>query len=335
MNIEGLPGAWVLEVFQRAGVDLERLKQQQPDAVYEALYRPNILSPDYVNQLLIACAEISGNDHFGLCMNQHVDITMYGLLGYILLQTSTVKEFIDNLEQYYPIFYNGAFFKINTTKDSVYIQYGTDHSANVCPRHDNEWSMGFVVEYLKSHLGDFARPVYVKFIHDAPHNIDKLQSVFGENIEFNQTENQLVYKQSILNKKLTNADPWLLKILRKQADQMLQAYNKYSSLEREVRILLLENLEQGKSNASDIALKLSFSLSTFKRKLAQENLDFSKIKESVRNEIAKELLSKTKTNIAEIAKKIGFYDQGSFTRFFIRCNNMTPNKFRKLKNNMS
>ncbi|MCK5647252.1 MAG: AraC family transcriptional regulator ligand-binding domain-containing protein [Gammaproteobacteria bacterium] len=329
MKLEGLPGAWILETFQRGGVNLNELIQQHPDEVETALYRPDTISPDCVNQLLISCAKISGNQNFGLTMNKLVDISMYGLFGYILLQTSTVKDFFNNLERYYPTFYSGASFKIITRKETIIIQYATEQLPKVCPRHDNEWSLGFVVDYLKFHLGDIARPISVSFTHQSPDDLSEIESLFGQNLQFSQTKNQIVYKKPFINKKISNSDPWMLNILRQQAEKMLQEYYKENSLEKEVRLLLLEKIENGQANASDIARTLGFSLSTFKRRLAQENSEFSIIKLSVKNQLAQEMLSGSKTSIVNIGKKIGFNDQSSFTRFFIRCNQISPLEYRK------
>ena len=329
MKLEGLPGAWVLETFQRGGVDLKKLIQQHPDEVETALYRPDTISPDCINKLLISCAKISGNQNFGLSMNKMVDISMYGLLGYILLQNNTVKGFINNLALYYPLFYSGAYFKIITKKETIIIQYATEQLAKICSRHDSEWSLGFVVAHLKSRLGDIARPISVSFTHQIPDDLSEIESLFGQNLQFSQSKNQIIYKISFLNKKISNQDPWMLNILRQQADKMLQEYNNDNSLEYEVRILLLEHFEYGQTNASDIAKKLGLSLSTFKRRLSQEKCKFSNIKFSVRNQLAKNMLTGSKTSIFNVGKKIGFADQSSFTRFFIRYNQISPLEYRK------
>jgi len=83
-----------------------------------------------------------------------------------------------------------------------------------------------------------------------------------------------------------------------------------------------------KATATAIAKELNLTLSTFKRKLAAENINFRKAKESVRNKLAKKMLSETRAGISDIARKTGFADQSSFTRFFIRCNNISPMKYR-------
>jgi len=92
MKLDKLPGAWVLEAFQRGGVDIDKLNQRLPDELNTLLYRMDIITPDSVNKLLLSCAELTGEQDFGLKMNENIDITMYGLFGYLLLNSSTVEQ---------------------------------------------------------------------------------------------------------------------------------------------------------------------------------------------------------------------------------------------------
>jgi len=69
-------------------------------------------------------------------------------------------------------------------------------------------------------------------------------------------------------------------------------------------------------------------LSTFKRKLSTEKLDFRQIRDVVRNNLAKKLLKASQCNMNQIAFNTGFSDQSAFSRFFIRVNQITPIKYR-------
>jgi len=334
MKSAGLPGAWVLEVFQRGGVDVALLTEQYPDEVDMVLYRPDAVPPDSLNKLLTACATISGNQNFGLSMNGLVDITMYGLYGYILLQTNTVKDFLEALVHYYPLLYPSAFFEVRTQEDSIIIQYGTRPSPKLCSRHDTEWSLGFVAGHLKFHIDGIAKPLSASFQHQSANDLREQESLFGQKLLFNQRENQLVYPKSILGMTFSDRDPLMLKVLRKHADKLLLEYSSKGSFEQEIRMLIFENIEQpeqgkNKANASNIAHEMNLSLSTFKRRLTKENINFRETKDLVRNQLAKEILLGTKVNIADIARKVGFSEQSSFTRFFIRCNALTPQEYRK------
>jgi len=325
-----LSGAWALEAFQRGGVDVETLALSMPEEFHALLYQTDSITPEAADRLLQRCAELSHNPHFGLSMNEYVDISMYGIFGYLLLNSHTVSDLFRYIDRYYEIFYaTSAAFTIQTQEDPIALRYHDSSLPGFCGSHLVEWSLGFVPTYLTSKIGNAGFPEKVQFMHSAPANTDKLKSVFGPNLYFDQSENLLSYPHSILKTQLSDVSPSLLRILRKEAETMLKTRRKYSNLDKKIRLLILENLEQHEANANDIAKTLNMTLSTFKRRLAQEGVDFRAIKQSVKNSIAQKMLQSSDADIFEIAKKVGFADQSSFTRFFIRCNGMSPRKYRR------
>ena len=329
MEKERLPGTWVLEAFQRGGVDIEVLTQCMPNEVNAVLFQTNTIELDSLNGLLIKCAELSNNQNFGLTLNEWIDASMYGVLGYLLLNSSTVEDFLGYIQRYYKILYStGAFFKISVEDEMLDIQYSGSILGQIDARHQTEWTLGFIPYHLKPLLGDASKPISAHFTHSAPNNLQRLKSVFGLDLHFNQLENKLVYHKSILKRSLSYASPSLLKILCQEADELLQSCLDHDALDKRVRLLLLENLALHKANASDIATEMNMTLSTFKRRLAQENINFLEMKKSVKNELAKKLLLSSEASMFEIARKIGFSDQSSFSRFFTRCNKITPQRFR-------
>lgn len=329
MALKKLPGAWVLEAYRRGGVDLDELTRRLPDDAHRMLYEMDTILPDSINRLFIACADISGNQDFGLSMNELVDISMYGLLGYLLLNSGTVKDLFDTLVRYHSVHHDGGiYYKVVTRKNTVSIQFCYDQPEHLSHRHTTEWGLGFIPYFLKEPLGGLAQPLSAHFACDAPHNLQKLHAWFGRNLEFNQACNQLTYPRSVMTRRISDVSPGLLKVLREQADDYLLSHKKDNSLLETINMILFENLGQNKTNAADVAAALNLSLSTFKRKLVMEGIDFKKTKESIKNKLAKQLLSQTTIKMTDIAHKTGFSNQSSFTRFFIRCNQQSPQEYR-------
>lgn len=325
-----LPGTWAIEAFQRGGVDIEALTESLPEEVNTLLYEMSTMPPESVNRLLTKCAELSNDQDFGLTMNERVDTSMFGVFGYLLLNSGTVEDLLGYIERYYTIFYSsGVFFTINTLEETINIQFHVDHSDTFNTRHQSEWSLGFLPYYLTPILGNAGKPISANFRHSAPNDLQKLKSIFGHGLHFNQPENKLVYQKSILKCSLSETSPSLLKVLRQEADEILQARYDCETMEKKVRILLIESLEKNKATASDIARELNMTLSTFKRRLLEEKIVYKQLKEAVKNGLAVKLLLSTEASLFEIAKKLGFADQTSFSRFFVRCNETTPHRYRE------
>ena len=92
----------------------------------------DIIAPDSVNRLLLSCAELTDDQDFGLKMNENIDITMYGLFGYLLLNSSTVEDLFNNIDRYFSLLYiGGVFFKVTKQKNYVNIRYDMDQVPKV------------------------------------------------------------------------------------------------------------------------------------------------------------------------------------------------------------
>jgi len=331
MNKHNLPGAWVLETFRRGGVDIEELTKRLPDDVNYLLFHMDSMPPDSTSRLLECCAAITGNQDFGLDINDWVDISMYGLLGYLLLNSETVHGLFNTLVRYYLVHQQGGdYYKLDIHKNTAAIEYGFNSPCLVDPRHSINWALGFIPHFIRSELGDSATPLSAQFTYKRPCNLEKLQALFGRNLTFNQPENRLIYPRSILNRHISDTDPQLLDVLYQRADNYLLELAGDDCLVNTIQPMIFEKLSQNRTTADDIAKSLNMSLSTFKRLLVKEGISFKQIKETVRDNTAKELLTETNIKIADVAEKTGFANQSSFTRFFIRINQLSPHKYRQL-----
>jgi len=324
----GLPGTWVLEALGRGDVNISELMDKIPEIIDKTLKSPELLLPDEVNYLLLLSAESSKNVDFGLEMLKLVDISMFGTYGYLLSSARTVGEFFELAVKYYSIFYQGSELSLDIRGDYFSVEYTVESPPQVNPRHDNEWTLGFFCNFLQSRLGEQINPTSITFTHAPPTNLNKLKEIFGPLICFQQTSNIMYFEKAFLKKSLSDSDPALLKIVLQQAELALNRVIAESSLESEVRLLILESLENRTANAENIAKQLNLSLSTFKRKLSTEKLDFRQIRDVVRNNLAKKLLKASQCNMNQIAFNTGFSDQSAFSRFFIRVNQITPIKYR-------
>lgn len=98
-----------------------------------------------------------------------------------------------------------------------------------------------------------------------------------------------------------------------------------------------ESLKQViRSYASDSWLSLDevgevtdHSARTIQRRLTMEQNSYSKLVQQCRAEMAGDLLESSGASIAEIAHRLGYGNQGNFTRAFYRWAKVSPSEFRK------
>jgi AraC-like DNA-binding protein len=323
------PGIWLIDAFRDMGVDVNVLLHTLPDETARLLKNPESITADDLNRILLACEEQTHDAHFGLHLIEGIQLTAMGLYGYLLLNASTIGEFLSLAEYYYPIFYQSASLEIKKQPGSWRLVYRRSDLPAVDQRHDDEWTLGAFVNTIRSRLGSDWQPLRTTFQGPAPKNLEELKRFFGNDISFKQPLNSFEVDAALLEMPLNDADPRLLQIIREQADELLHSYNETKSVESQLRLLIMKDLELGPPKAENIARQMGMSLSTFKRFLARHDLGFRTLRDSVVQELATRALAETDIQISRIAMQLGYSEVSAFNHAFLRLVGQNPRDYRR------
>jgi hypothetical protein len=96
------PGIWLIDAFRGMGVDGNVLLRALPNETARLLKNPESIRADDLNRILLACEEQTNDPHFGLHLIESIELSAMGLYGYLLLNASTIGEFLSLAEHYYP-----------------------------------------------------------------------------------------------------------------------------------------------------------------------------------------------------------------------------------------
>jgi AraC-like DNA-binding protein len=125
-----------------------------------------------------------------------------------------------------------------------------------------------------------------------------------------------------------SADPFLHATLKGMAAQLQLAQPGDSTLERALRARLRDALAQGRADAARMAELLGVSERTLQRRLTETGRSFSEVVEAFRREEAARLLALPGLPLVEVAGRLGYAEQTSFTRAFRRWTGVTPGAWR-------
>ena len=125
-----------------------------------------------------------------------------------------------------------------------------------------------------------------------------------------------------------SADPFLHATLKRMASQLQIAQPDDSMLERALRARLRVALAQGRADPARMAVLLGVSERTLQRRLAELGRSFSDVVEDFRREEAARLLATPGLPLVEVAGRLGYAEQSSFTRAFRRWSGTTPGAWR-------
>jgi AraC-like DNA-binding protein len=327
MPSEKLPGNWFLDALSRGGVDLGHLESLLPSETAQVLRSPDDTPPLVINRILLESEKLSGDAHIGLRLIDLVPVSHYGAYGYLLTNAPTVEAMLRMAERYYPTFYLGAAVRLQAGQLNSTFEYIVDAPA----RHDTEWSLGFFARLIKDKVGADWVPQETTFTFQEPNRISELEGLFGKNILFGHRKNSFRFHTSMLGQEISGVDPKLLAVIVAHADMLLEDATKNVSTGAQVKLLILEHLEQGTANAEHVAKLLHISRSTMKRRLRKEGHSFRQLRDEIVRQLSQEALKQTDAQVSAIALKLGYSELSAFDRAFGRLSGMSPLEFRRFR----
>ncbi|PHR84890.1 MAG: hypothetical protein COA59_03345 [Colwellia sp.] len=322
---------WFFSLLDKSGFNKNLIKVGLPK-IYQSVIKEGCdnISSDDLHLMLDLLANTHDNKHVGLTLAENTTMELLGDFGFLLEHCSSIKDFLLTAEKYFPLLYKAANVKLTIDKHKASFIYTdcipTKHSLV----HDNEWTLGFFVLEISARSPSNWTPLKTFFSHKKPKNIKKLQTVFGENILFEQAGNGFEVSLDVLEQPYNLSNSVYMASYKVIADKLMDDLIMKECLESIVRIQIIKNISQQKPSLRSIAQELHMSESTLKRKLKKLNLSFSTLKEEVMIFLAKNLLSDSDMAINQIALLVGYSEHSSFTRAFFRLNEKNPSEFRQM-----
>lgn len=138
---------------------------------------------------------------------------------------------------------------------------------------------------------------------------------------------RLVFDTSMLDLQLPMADIRAVRQAEERCKQMMQSMSDQGNLCEWVR-MMLRSAEDNQPTLDELAAVLNMSARTLDRQLARHDVSFRDLSLRIRNERARDLLAIPQLAISQIAYRLGYTDVANFSRYFKKCNGVTPSEFR-------
>lgn len=136
-------------------------------------------------------------------------------------------------------------------------------------------------------------------------------------IKFEQPMYEIIISTDALQMKHEQADPNLIQLLVKQAEENLAQTSPHTTVVQRIRFIVAEylKLEQQAPKIEDIAQELFVSGRTLQRQLKQYDTSFKQILEEERMQRCEVLLMQDK-DLTDIALQLGYSDQSALARAY-------------------
>lgn len=160
-----------------------------------------------------------------------------------------------------------------------------------------------------------------------PPHADAYTVLFPGPLEFGMERTQIFFPANYLQLPLHRDDHALRSMLRRALPLTVHAYRKDRLLTERVRQVFRTD-PSAMRHAELVAERLHLSTRTLHRQLREQGTTLQTLKNSVRMELATELLQRTKMPIKQIALAVGFDNDKGFIRAFRQLTGSTPEAFR-------
>jgi AraC-like DNA-binding protein len=251
----------------------------------------------------------------------------YGMLVRASLTAPTLGVALSRWCRHHNLLTDDIRLNLSTSEGLAHIEL---HEA-----HDLQTLREFcTVSVLRNALGvacwltDSRIPLSATQLHFAPPpHAESYRVLFDGPCQFKAPHSRLSFDAGYLQLPLRRDEAALQHMLQRALLLTVRPYRRDRLLVGKVRQTLAEHPEHSR-NADDLAAWLNLSARTLHRQLKEEGASLQQLKDSVRREIAADLLLRTQRPIKQIAAEVGFHNEKSFMRAFKGWTGQTPEEFR-------
>ena len=256
-------------------------------------------------QLIFEIAEYVRPEHFGV-------------LGYMASRSTTVAEALQNILRFSRLVIDG-----DEVIPMQMIQQGTNVHL-VWPFHHDRYNL--INEFTNALMMHLARKIVpadqfpllsVHFAHAPLRAIYHYQKFYGCEVLFNQPEYRFILGLEGLDLKIQQADPSLMQLLVRQAEEAIASKQKYETLVDKLHLIVAEylKLKEQAPKIEEIAHELHISTRTLQRQLSDLDSSFKRIVEYERMKRCEQLLE-SNVQFTDIAMRLGYSDQSALARAY-------------------
>ena len=311
-------GVAASELYQAAHLDPDGLDDPDrriPFAQLVALYEE--------------AARLTGDDDFGLHLGESVDPRVFDVVGYSVINSSTLGEGLDRAVRYNLLWTDGSYLSIERGSPLTKIVYTYVDDSITERRQDVEITFAVLASLSRSVTNSDLSPELVTFQHDRPGNTTEHQRIFNCPVEFNAPANKYFLDSHALQLPIVKADPGLCAVLDRHAEALIAQYPRQDTLVERVRTMIKDELRGGHASLERIAGNLSMSGRTLQRKLREHGTSHQELLDQMRRDLAIRYLQEPEMAICEVAYLLGFSESSALHRAFKRWTGQTPNEFRR------
>ncbi len=248
------------------------------------------------------------------------------MMCYAVINCTTLEEALHRLCRFFVVLNCGIHCALITQQEHSFITFNYTEK----PSRYGTSTFFFYVHRFASWLIEARFPLVEVCLQGKPwaQAIDYRHMFQGSRVEFEQSENRMVFSSTFLEKPVKQNEQTLKRFLRHPALTLMTLDLRQSSWTAKVREILRRDLAH-MPELTDVSELLHVHPQTLRRRLAAEGSSYKELKNQLRRDTALHYLSKRGLSIEEVAHRAGFSESSAFIRAFKAWTGVTPYTYRK------
>lgn len=262
----------------------------------------------------------------GLEAGRRYRLTAYGIWGYALLSSRTLRSATEFGIRYLDLTFAFARFRADRSSSDLRVVLDDEGIPGDCRRFLVERDAAAAVAIQRDL---FQRPVPLlraSFRFPRPDYADRFPEYFPGPVSFDEPEHAFVIAARLADEPLPQADERTARLCEAQCGELLQRRRARTHLSDRVRQELLR--PRGGADMDRVAATLGMAPRTLHRHLAAEGTSFRRLLDEVREALAEEMLGQ-RMSIYEVAERLGYAEASSFVHAFKRWKGVAPGSYRR------
>jgi len=319
---------WQLpKVVHEFGVDLNDLLEAA--GVRKDIFddRENLIPYPALGRLLFESEKWTNCEHIVLLISQHTRLADLGLAGQVALCAESAGEGLQRLVDYFNLHSSATTVSVITSGQFARLVYAIAAHGMTSTRQLQLGAMVVGYNSLQDLFGETWLPTVITVASRPPANLRPAQKFFRAPLRFDSDESAVVFERRWLDQPLPPLDP----LVRQQVESAARAQRAaiLSDLPSTVRRVLRRQLIIGDCSMDQVAAMLGIHRRTLDRHLQQHGVQYGELLESVKHDVARQLLRDTTLQVQQVAEALHFSSAANFATAFRCWAGMTPSEYRR------
>lgn len=267
----------------------------------------------------------------GMELGGRYQLTSYGMWGYALLASPSLRKAVDLGLRYLDLTYAFCQIELQESKENARMVFTSkfEGSAAQLVLYRDMWAMMVIPRDLfASGLPSFS----LNFKAPRPASLDDsrlnaLKVQIDGDIQFDQAANFVEFERQYLDMPLPRGNEMTVKMCEQQCQAILDEKQRLGTLAQQIRSIMLTHGMQ--VSMAFVAKEMAVTTRTLHRQLKAQGTSWRKVRDDVRCAMAQQWLATTNIQLDEIAERLGFSDGANFSHAFKRWQGMSPSQYRQ------